>query len=47
MHGGMPHQPRENGKSLGNFLLLRDILKTTSPNVLRFLMLQTALLQPA
>jgi cysteinyl-tRNA synthetase len=28
-------------KSLGNFLLLRDVLKTVDPNVLRFLMLQT------
>jgi cysteinyl-tRNA synthetase len=28
-------------KSLGNFLLLRDVLKTTEPAVLRMLMLQT------
>ena len=28
-------------KSLGNFKLLRDVLKTTDPNDLRFLMLQT------
>ena len=28
-------------KSLGNFLLLRDVLKTTRPAVLRMLMLQT------
>ena len=42
MHGGMLQINHEKmSKSLGNFLLLRDILKTTSPNVLRFLMLQT------
>lgn len=28
-------------KSLGNFMLLRDVLETTRPEVLRFLMLQT------
>ena len=28
-------------KSLGNFLLLRDVLKTTKPSVLRMLMMQT------
>lgn len=28
-------------KSLGNFMLLRDVLDTTRPEVLRFLMLQT------
>ena len=42
MHGGMLQINHEKmSKSLGNFLLLRDILKTTSPDVLRFLMLQT------
>ena len=40
--GGMLQINHEKmSKSLGNFLLLRDILKTTSPDVLRFLMLQT------
>ena len=32
---------RKMSKSLGNFLLLRDILETTDPAVLRMLMLQT------
>lgn len=42
MHGGMLQINHEKmSKSLGNFLLLRDILKTTSPVVLRMLMLQT------
>lgn len=42
MHGGMLQVNHEKmSKSLGNFLLLRDILKTTRPEVLRFLMLQT------
>ena len=42
MHGGMLQINHEKmSKSLGNFLLLRDILKTTRPEVLRFLMLQT------
>ena len=42
MHGGMLQINSEKmSKSLGNFLLLRDILKTTEPAVLRMLMLQT------
>ncbi len=42
MHGGMLQINSEKmSKSLGNFLLLRDILKTTEPSVLRMLMLQT------
>lgn len=42
MHGGMLQINHEKmSKSLGNFLLLRDVLKTTSPAVLRMLMLQT------
>ena len=42
MHGGMLQINHEKmSKSLGNFLLLRDILKTTDPTVLRMLMLQT------
>lgn len=42
MHGGMLQINSEKmSKSLGNFLLLRDILKTTDPAVLRMLMLQT------
>ncbi len=42
MHGGMLQINSEKmSKSLGNFLLLRDILKEVDPNVLRFLMLQT------
>ena len=42
MHNGFINVDNQKmSKSLGNFLLLRDILKTTSPDVLRFLMLQT------
>ncbi|MGN0301772.1 MAG: cysteine--tRNA ligase [Anaerotardibacter sp.] len=42
MHGGMLQINSEKmSKSLGNFLLLRDVLKTTKPSVLRMLMLQT------
>lgn len=42
MHGGMLQINSEKmSKSLGNFLLLRDILKTTDASVLRMLMLQT------
>ncbi len=42
MHGGMLQINHEKmSKSLGNFMLLRDVLKTTRPEVLRFLMLQT------
>ena len=42
MHSGMLQINSEKmSKSLGNFLLLRDVLKTTDPAVLRFLMLQT------
>lgn len=42
MHGGMLQVNSEKmSKSLGNFLLLREILKTVDPHVLRFLMLQT------
>lgn len=42
VHGGMLQINAEKmSKSLGNFLLLRDVLKTTRPQVLRFLMLQT------
>ena len=42
MHSGMLQINSEKmSKSLGNFLLLRDVLKTTAPEVLRFLMLQT------
>ena len=42
MHGGMLQINHEKmSKSLGNFLLLRDILKTTDARVLRMLMLQT------
>ncbi len=42
MHSGMLRINSEKmSKSLGNFLLLRDVLKTVDPNVLRFLMLQT------
>ncbi len=42
MHGGMLQINSEKmSKSLGNFLLLRDVLKTTKPAVLRMLMLQT------
>lgn len=42
MHGGMLQINKEKmSKSLGNFLLLRDVLKKTRPAVLRMLMLQT------
>lgn len=42
MHGGMLQINSEKmSKSLGNFKLLRDVLKVTNPKVLRFLMLQT------
>ena len=42
MHGGMLNINNEKmSKSLGNFLLLRDVLQTTSAAVLRMLMLQT------
>lgn len=42
MHGGMLQINHEKmSKSLGNFLLLRDVLKSTDPRVLRMLMLQT------
>lgn len=42
MHGGMLQINSEKmSKSLGNFLLLRDVLKTTDARVLRMLMLQT------
>ena len=41
MHGGMLQINSEKmSKSLGNFLVLRDVLKTTRPEVLRMLMLQ-------
>lgn len=42
MHGGMLQINSEKmSKSLGNFKLLRDVLNTVDPAVLRFLMLQT------
>ena len=42
IHGGMLQINSEKmSKSLGNFMLLRDVLATTRPEVLRFLMLQT------
>ena len=42
IHGGMLQINSEKmSKSLGNFLLLRDVLKTTDARVLRILMLQT------
>ncbi|WP_283169761.1 cysteine--tRNA ligase [Curtanaerobium respiraculi] len=42
LHSGMLQIDSEKmSKSLGNFLLLRDVLKTTEPEVLRMLMLQT------
>ena len=42
MHGGMLQINGEKmSKSLDNFFLLRDILETVDPQVLRFLMLQT------
>ena len=42
MHAGMLQVNSEKmSKSLGNFMLLHDVLETTEPAVLRFLMLQT------
>lgn len=42
IHGGMLQINSEKmSKSLGNFLLLRDVLEYARPEVLRFLMLQT------
>lgn len=42
LHSGMLQIDSEKmSKSLSNFLLLRDVLKTTDPEVLRMLMLQT------
>lgn len=42
MHSGMLRINAEKmSKSLGNFLLLRDVLRTTDPKVLRMLMIQT------
>ncbi|MGI6105508.1 MAG: cysteine--tRNA ligase [Raoultibacter sp.] len=42
MHGGMLQINAEKmSKSLGNFMLLREVLKTTSAPVLRMLMMQT------
>ena len=42
LHSGMLQINSEKmSKSLGNFLLLREVLKTTKPAVLRMLMLQT------
>jgi len=42
IHGGMLQIDAEKmSKSLGNFKLLRDVLATTPPEVLRMLMLQT------
>lgn len=42
IHGGMLQINAEKmSKSLGNFMLLRDVLKHTRPQVLRMLMLQT------
>ncbi len=42
IHGGMLQINAEKmSKSLGNFMLLRDVLETTRPEILRFLMLQT------
>ena len=42
LHSGMLQINSEKmSKSLGNFLLLRDVLKTAKPEVLRMLMLQT------
>lgn len=42
MHGGMLQINAEKmSKSLGNFMLLREVVKTTRPQVLRMLMLQT------
>ncbi len=42
MHGGMLQINSEKmSKSLGNFMLLHDVLETTRPQALRMLMLQT------
>ena len=42
MHGGMLQINAEKmSKSLGNFMLLHDVLETTRPQALRMLMLQT------
>ena len=42
MHGGMLQINEEKmSKSLGNFLLLKDVLERYDPNVIRLLMLQT------
>lgn len=42
IHGGMLQINSEKmSKSLGNFLLLREVLETTKPEVLRMLMIQT------
>ncbi len=42
MHGGMLQINAEKmSKSLGNFMLLHDVLETTRPEALRMLMLQT------
>lgn len=42
IHGGMLQINAEKmSKSLGNFVLLREVLQTTRPQVLRMLMLQT------
>jgi len=42
MHGGMLQTSGEKmSKSLGNFMLLHDLLKDFEPNVIRLLMLQT------
>lgn len=42
MHGGMLQINSEKmSKSLGNFMLLHDVLETTRPEALRMLMLQT------
>ncbi len=42
MHGGMLQVNAEKmSKSLGNFLLLKDVLERYDPNVIRLLMLQT------
>lgn len=42
MHGGMLRIDSEKmSKSLGNFMLLRDVLRDTKPEILRMLMAQT------
>lgn len=47
MHGGMLQINSEKmSKSLGNFLLLRDVLKQVEPATLRMLMLQTQYRSP-